>query len=69
MLQIGEKTGTLSSMFLNTSKMYEEELDDTVKKLGTTIEPTLMIVMGLVVGSITLSIILPIYEITNHLTN
>ncbi len=69
MLHIGEKTGSLGAMFFNISKMYEEELDDVIKKLGTIIEPMLMIVMGIIVGSIALSIILPIYEITNHLKN
>ncbi len=68
MLSIGERTGSLSSMFHQVSRMYEEELDDFVKHLSTSIEPILMIVMGLVVGSVALSIILPIYEITNHLT-
>jgi type IV pilus assembly protein PilC len=69
MLKIGERTGTLSHMFLQISKMYEEELDEFVKQLNTVIEPVLMIGMGLIVGSVALSIILPIYEITNHLTH
>ena len=67
MIAIGEKTGLLSTMFKNIVHIYEEELDYFIKKLGTAIEPILMILMGLVVGSIALSIILPIYEITNHL--
>jgi type IV pilus assembly protein PilC len=69
MLSIGEKTGTLATMFLNISRMYEEELDEFCKHLSSSIEPVLMIGMGLVVGSIALSIILPIYEVTNHLTH
>ncbi len=67
MLSIGEKTGTLSSMFHHVSRMYDKELDDFIKQLSTLIEPILMIIMGLIVGSVALSIILPIYEITNHL--
>lgn len=68
MLFIGEKTGSLASMLHHVSRMYEQELDNFTKHLGTVIEPVLMVGMGLIVGSVALSIILPIYEITNHLT-
>lgn len=69
MLAIGERTGSLTAMFLHISRMYEEELEEFIKQLSTSIEPILMIGMGLIVGSVALSIILPIYEITNHLTH
>jgi type IV pilus assembly protein PilC len=69
MLSIGERTGSLSSMFHHISRIYEEELDEIIKQLSTVIEPVLMIGMGLIVGSVALSIILPIYEVTNHLTH
>lgn len=69
MLSIGERTGSLASMFSHISKMYEEEIEEFIQQLGTIIEPVLMIIMGLVVGSVALSIILPIYEVTNHLTH
>lgn len=68
MVGIGERTGSLASMFHHICRMYELELDDFAKQLSTSIEPILMIVMGLVVGAVALSIILPIYEITNHLS-
>ena len=69
MLAIGERTGSLAFMFRHVGEMYEEELEDFIKHLSTSIEPLLMIGMGLVVGSVALSIILPIYEITNHLSH
>ena len=68
MLGIGERTGSLALMFQHISKLYEQELEDFIKHLSTSLEPILMIFMGLVVGSVALSIILPIYEITNHLS-
>lgn len=68
MFSIGERTGSLASMSQHVSRIYEEELEDYVKQLSTSIEPILMILMGLIVGSVALSIILPIYEITNHLS-
>jgi type II secretory pathway component PulF len=68
MLSIGERTGSLSTMCLHVSRMYEEELDTFCKQLSTMIEPVLMVGMGLIVGSVALSIILPIYEVTSNLT-
>ena len=68
MISIGERTGNLSKMSLHISRIYEHELEDVLKKITTLIEPALMILMGIVVGSIALSIVLPIYEITNHIS-
>ena len=68
MLSIGERTGTLGVMFKNVSRVYEDELDSFIKQISSFIEPILMIFMGIMVGGVALSIILPIYEITNHLS-
>ncbi len=67
MISIGERTGTLAGMFGRIGKMFEEEIETFIKYFSTIIEPVLMIGMGIIVGSVALSIILPIYEITNHL--
>ncbi len=67
MLSIGERSGTLSSMFHHINRIYEQDIDYLIKHLSSVIEPVLMIAMGLLVGSVALSIILPIYEITSHL--
>lgn len=69
MCSIGEKTGNLSTMLEHSGEIFEQDLDNFFKRLSSLIEPVLMILMGLIVGSIALSIILPVYEITNHLTN
>ncbi len=69
MCSLGEKTGSLSVMLGHCSRIFEQDLDLLLKRFSSLIEPVLMIFMGLVVGSIALSIILPVYEITNHLTH
>jgi type IV pilus assembly protein PilC len=68
MLQVGESTGKMSETFLYLADIYEEEMDDLTKNLSTTVEPLLLIFMGLLVGFIAISIITPIYGITQHLT-
>lgn len=67
MIDIGEKTGNLSDTLIYLGEMYEEELDEQTKRLSSTIEPLTMIVMGVLVGFIAVSIITPIYEVTQHL--
>lgn len=68
MIDIGEKTGSLDETFVYLSEMYDSEVDEMTKNLSTAIEPILMIFMGLMVGFIAVSIITPIYQITQHLT-
>ncbi len=68
MCAIGEKTGNLALMLGHCSKIFEQDIDLFLKRFSSLIEPVLMIFMGLIVGSIALSIILPVYEITNHLS-
>ncbi len=67
MIMVGETTGNLSETLLYVSELYEHEIDMLTKNLSTTLEPVLMIVMGAIVGFIAISIITPIYEITQHL--
>lgn len=67
MIAIGETTGRLDETFTYVSELYESELDETTKNLSTMLEPALMIFMGLVVGFIAISIIAPIYTVTQNL--
>jgi type II secretory pathway component PulF len=67
MISIGEKSGNLSNTFVYLSEYYENEFEDQTKNLSSTIEPVLMIVMGIMVGFVAISVITPIYEITNNL--
>ena len=67
MVAIGEKSGNLSNTLIYLSEFYENEFEDLTKNLSSTIEPALMVIMGLMVGFIAISVITPIYEITNSL--
>ncbi|KKW40292.1 hypothetical protein A3I46_03000 [Candidatus Kaiserbacteria bacterium RIFCSPLOWO2_02_FULL_54_13] len=68
MVAIGEKTGSLSTTLAYLGEMYEGETDDFAKGLSSSIEPVLMVMMGLMVGTIAVAVITPIYEITQHLS-
>ena len=67
MVAVGEKSGSLSHTLVYLSELYEMEVDEFTKNLSSLIEPVLMIFMGIVVGFIAISIITPIYGITQNL--
>jgi type II secretory pathway component PulF len=68
MAHVGESTGTLSDTLLYLADIYEQEVDDLTKNLSTAIEPMLMVFMGVMVGFIAMSIITPIYSLTQSLS-
>ena len=62
MISAGEASDNLDSMLLNIGKVYETELDLTVTSLTSMIEPIIIIVMGVIIGIIVISVLLPIFE-------
>ena len=62
-MKVGEKTGELDVLLLNLADFYEEQADNTLKSLSSLIEPILLIIVGLGIGGIALSIILPVYQL------
>lgn len=67
MIKVGEHTGNLEENLRYLSEYYTEEVEISVRNLTSLLEPILVLVMGLVVGFIALSIIMPIYSITQGL--
>ncbi len=67
LIAVGERSGSLSNTLVYLSELYEGEVDDFTKNLSSLIEPILMVIMGLLVGFVAISIITPIYGITQNL--
>jgi len=67
MVGVGETTGNLSSSLMYLAEIYEDEMNNSTKNISTSVEPALMIFMGILVGFVAMSIITPIYGITQSL--
>jgi len=60
---VGEESGTLEQSFSRIADDYEKEVDRSLKVLTRLLEPAIILVMGLVVGFIVFSMLLPIFQI------
>lgn len=62
MVKIGEEAGKLSPMLSQVAQLYEEETERTLEKLVSLTQPILLIIMGIVIGSVIVSILLPLSD-------
>jgi len=67
MVQVGEETGALSSILKTLAKFYKREVDDAVDTLVGLIEPVMIVVLGLGVGLLLTSVLMPIYNISSSI--
>ncbi|MDD4912657.1 MAG: type II secretion system F family protein [Sideroxydans sp.] len=63
MLKVGEATGQLDQALLNVSYFYDRDVKDSIKKVQVMIEPTMTIILGVLLGWVMLSVLSPIYDI------
>ena len=64
MIGVGETTGQVAAMFTRVSEFYAREADSLVNNLVDLIQPVLMIAIGLMVGILFASVLLPLYQLT-----
>ena len=65
MINIGEKTGELENMLTQVSDAYDFQVKNKVEGLTSILEPVMIVVMGGVIGIIVLSIMVPMFQMTN----
>lgn len=62
LVKVGERTGTTDEMFGSIAKYYEEELDTTVGRLSSIIEPLMIVFMGIMIGGLLMALYAPIFN-------
>jgi type II secretory pathway component PulF len=66
LLAIGEKAGHTEEILKTLSVFYETEIDAALKTLVSLLEPVLLIFLGVIVGGIALSLIVPVYQLVGQ---
>ena len=62
MASIGEKTGKLDMILGRVAQFYQREVNNTIDNLMTLMEPIIMVIMGVAVGTMVAAVILPMYN-------
>ena len=65
MIKVGEETGELSSILNTLAKFYQREVNNSVDTLVGLIEPIMIVVLGLSVGLLLASVLVPIYDLAS----
>lgn len=65
MIAIGERSGQLEEMLNNVARSYDVQVDARLRALTSTLEPLLIVMMGVIVGFIVFSILLPMLQISS----
>jgi type IV pilus assembly protein PilC len=68
MVDVGEETGQLPEMLLKIADVYEDEVDNAVSALTSMLEPLMIVVLALVVGTIVMALFLPLIEVIKGLS-
>ncbi|APH04221.1 type II secretion system F family protein [Bacillus weihaiensis] len=66
MIAIGEETGSLDEMLGKVADFYEEEVENSTDRLKSLIEPLMIVLLAGIVGTIVIAIIVPMFDIFNH---
>ena len=62
MINIGEETGSLDDILAKTADFYDDELEAQIQATTALIEPLLIVVMGIIIATIVLAIMIPMFE-------
>ncbi len=68
MLKVGEETGSIGSILKTLSDFYKREVDDAIDTLVGLIEPVMIVVLGLGVGILLVSVLMPIYNLAGSIS-
>ncbi len=65
MIKVGEETGELGSIFKTMARFYQREVVNAVDTLVSLIEPVMIVSLGLAIGILLSSVLIPIYDIAS----
>jgi type IV pilus assembly protein PilC len=69
MVSVGEESGTLVDMLSSIADFYEDEVETATDQLSSTIEPILIVGLGIVIGGMVISLYLPMFTLYGEIAN
>jgi type IV pilus assembly protein PilC len=69
MIDVGEETGQLPEMLLKIAEVYDDEVDNAVQGLTSLLEPIMIVLLAIIVGTIVIALFLPLIGIISGLQN
>lgn len=69
MISIGEESGSLDKMLEKVADFYESDVDDMVGRLSSIMEPLIVGILGVVIGFIVISVIIPLFDVITNVGN
>jgi type IV pilus assembly protein PilC len=63
MVDVGEETGQLPEMLLKIAEVYDDEVDNAVEGITSLLEPIMIVILALIVGTIVIALFMPLIEI------
>jgi type IV pilus assembly protein PilC len=69
MVQVGEETGQLPDMLVKVADVYEGEVDNVVTGLTTVLEPIMIVMLAVVVGTIVIALFMPMVKLITGMSN
>ncbi|OHA85298.1 MAG: hypothetical protein A2481_01355 [Candidatus Yonathbacteria bacterium RIFOXYC2_FULL_47_9] len=66
MVRVGEETGEVGNILKKLSTFYEREVNTAVDTLVSLIEPVMIVLLGIGVGGVLASVLIPIYQIAGN---
>lgn len=67
MVEVGEQTGALQEMLNSLADFFDEEVDTTLARFITLVEPILLVTMGLVIAALLLALYMPLFQLSSVL--
>ncbi len=68
MAEVGESTGALQDMLNTVADFYDEEISTSMERFVTLIEPSLLVIMGIVIASLLLAMYMPLFQLSSVLS-
>jgi type IV pilus assembly protein PilC len=69
MVDVGEETGQLPEMLLKVADVYDDEVDNAVTALTSVLEPIMIVILALIVGSVVFALFLPLIKMISTMGN